>query len=86
VRLLRARAMRRTARDIGIAARMAARLQAKLQRIEYRIADAQERRLLCQHLQVVQVAAGDLDRLRVLAEQQAGITDHTLPDGRIVRR
>lgn len=78
--------MRRTALDIGVAARLAARLQAKLERLEYRLADPDERTALRAHLQEVRATAGSLERLRAIAEPEAQIGDYTLPDGRIVRR
>jgi hypothetical protein len=84
--LLRARGMRASARDIGVSARLAARLVAKLERLQYRLADAEERRLLSALLRDTRWATTELKRLQSIAEKQAGVAEDTLPDGRIVRR
>jgi hypothetical protein len=86
VTLLKARGLRRTALDIGVASRLTARLQAKLEGLEYRLADPDELLTLHAQLQEVRLTASSLERLRAIAEKQAHITDHTLPDGRVVRR
>jgi hypothetical protein len=86
VTLLKARGMRRTALDIGVSARLAARLQTKLEGLQCRLADPGERAALHAHLQDVRRTAATLERLRDIAEAEAHIGDHTLPDGRIVRR
>jgi hypothetical protein len=78
--------MRRTALDIGVTSRLAARLHSKLERIEYRLADPYEREAIRGHTHEARKAAETLERLRAAAEQEAHIGDHTLPDGRIVRR
>lgn len=84
--LLIARGMRASARDIGISARLAARLAAKLEGLQYRLADADERQLLSLLVRDARSATNELERLQGIAEKQAGISDETLPDGRIVRR
>jgi hypothetical protein len=86
VTLLKARGMRRTALDIGVTFRLAARLQTKLESVHYRLADPGERAAVHAHLQDVRRTAATLERLRDIAEVEAHIGDHTLPDGRIVRR
>jgi hypothetical protein len=86
VTLLKARGIRRTALDIGVTYRLAARLQNKLESVQYRLADPGERATLNAHLPDVRRTAATLERLRDIAEAEAHIGDHTLPDGRIVRR
>jgi hypothetical protein len=84
--LLRARGLRRTALGIGVASRLAARLQVKLERVEHRILDPLARQEVREHLTHVREAASALERIRRVAETEARISDHTLADGRIVRR
>ena len=85
-RLLRVHGLRRTALGIGVAARLAARLQVKLERVEHRIVDPLVRQEVREHLMHTREAASALDRIRRVAETEARISDHTLADGRIVRR
>jgi hypothetical protein len=85
-RLLRVHGLRRTALAIGVAARLAARLQVKLERVEHRIVDPLVRQEVREHLMHTREAASALDRIRRVAETEARISDDTLADGRIVRR
>lgn len=85
-RLLRVQGLRRTALGIGVASRLASRLQVKLERVENRIVDPLARQEVREHLMHTREAASALERIRRVAETEARISDHTLEDGRIVRR
>jgi hypothetical protein len=85
-RLLRVQGLRRTALGIRVAARLATRLQVKLERVENRIVDPLARQEVREHLMHAREAASALERIRRVAETEARISDHTLADGRIVRR